>query len=189
MISISQLQAIMPAAKSRAQIYLAHLNAAMDEYSIDTPLRMSAFLASVSVESGQLLYVRELASGRAYTNRADLGNTRPEARIIAQKHGIETGTLYKGGGLMQITGYDNYKDCALALGINCVAEPSLLEEPVNAARSAAWFWHSRKLNKLADAGDFRAITRIINGGYNGWNERLAAYNRALKAFGITENKP
>jgi putative chitinase len=184
MITLSQLQTIMPGSRGQAQIFLEPLNEAMQEFSINTCLRIAAFLAQIQHETGNLNYIIELATGDAYTNREDLGNTTPEARSIAARHGMATGPLYKGRGLLQITGYTNYADCGKALGLACAENPKLLIEPVNAARSAAWFWCSRGLNALADKQDIRGITKRINGGYNGLNNRIAAYKRALKAFGI-----
>lgn len=163
-MNASQLIEIMPFARQRASAFFAPLTAAMGEFGIDSPARQAAFLAQVGHESGQLRYVRELASGAAYEGRRDLGN------VVAGD-----GVRYKGRGLIQITGRANYKECGRALGLDLVANPELLEEPLNACRSAAWFWNSRGLNALADEGDQRAITRRINGGYNGLDDRLALF--------------
>lgn len=178
MITLEQLKRIIPYAGHRAGVFLVPLNEAMAEFEIDTPARRAAFLAQVAHESGSLRYVREIASGLAYDDRADLGNTRPEAIRIAAEHGSTPGPWWKGHGLIQITGYDNHLACGLALGLDLLHQPRLLEQPVHAARSAAWFWASRNLNALADAGSFRAITRVINGGFNGMSDRLAHYERA-----------
>lgn len=163
-MNASQLIEIMPFARQRASVFFAPLTTAMGEFGIDSPARQAAFLAQVGHESGQLRYVRELASGAAYEGRRDLGN------VVAGD-----GVRYKGRGLIQITGRANYKECGRALGLDLVANPELLEEPLNACRSAAWFWSSRGLNALADEGDQRAITRRINGGYNGLDDRLALF--------------
>lgn len=173
-LTLNQLRKCIPYAGPRAALFHPHLVAAMAEFSIDAPMRQAAFLAQIAHESGSLRYVLEIASGEAYdTGRlaARLGNT-PEADGDGQR--------YKGRGLIQITGRDNYRSCSLALyGDERLLEiPSLLEEPVDACRSAAWFWSSRKLNELADTGAFRAITRVINGGFNGYADRLAYYERA-----------
>lgn len=154
----------------------------MAEFGIDTTARQAAFLAQIAHESGSLRYTEEIASGRAYNDRADLGNTKPEARRLAAMRGHDTGVFYKGRGLIQITGYDNYVACGAALRIPAASNPELLKSTVNACRSAAWFWASRNLNALADAGDFERITRRINGGLNGQPERLAFYAAAQKAL-------
>lgn len=172
MVTLDQLKKIIPYAGPRAGVFLAPLNDAMDEFGIDTPVRRAPFLAQVAVESGSLRYVSEIASGMAYNGRADLGNTKPEAIAIARRHGSTPGPWWKGHGLIQITGYDNHLACGTALGLDLLNEPTLLELPGDAARSAAWFWQTRGLNELADAGNFERITRRINGGLNGHAERL-----------------
>lgn len=170
MITPDQLREIMPYASKRADVYAAPLSEAMDEFGIDTPMRQAAFIAQVAHESGSLRYVRELASGDAYEGRKDLGNTQPG-----------DGVRYKGRGLIQITGRANYRACSLGLfgDERLLEHPEILEQFVEACRSAAWFWHSLDLNKLADIGAFRPITKAINGGYNGWDDRLAHYQRAV----------
>ena len=170
-LSAKQLLAIMPLAGRRAGLFLAPLNAAMAQFGIDTPLRQASFLAQVAHESGQLLWLRELASGAAYEGRSDLGN------VVAGD-----GVRFKGRGLLQITGRANYAACGLALGLDLLAAPQLLEQPGAACRSAGWFWQSRGLNRLADAGDQERITRRINGGINGLAERLALYQVARKVL-------
>jgi putative chitinase len=167
----AQLLRIMPYAKARVDTFLPHLNAAMEEFHITTPARQASFLAQVGHESGQLRYVKELASGQAYEGRKDLGNTEPG-----------DGVRFKGRGLIQITGRIGYTACMMALDINCVEQPELLEEPKNAARSAAWWWSAHGLNELADAGDQVKVTRRINGGINGLADRLALFEAAKQAF-------
>jgi len=172
MIMLDELRMIYKVASTeRLEIFLEPVNAAMREFEIDTPVREAAFLAQLAHESGEFRYVRELASGRAYEGRKDLGNTEPG-----------DGVRFKGRGLIQITGRFNYRDCGDALGIDLLSTPELLEEPVLAARSAAWFWKSRGLNDLADKGDFKLITKRINGGYNGYSARLRYWERAQGAL-------
>lgn len=165
---------IMPLAGARIDTYLGPLNAAMELYHINTAQRAAAFLAQLAHESGELRYVQEIASGAAYEGREDLGNNE-----------VGDGVRYKGRGLIQITGRSNYINCSLALfdDYRLLDEPALLESPKYAVLSAAWFWHSHNLNALADKGDFKAITRKINGGYNGLADRERYYKRALEAFG------
>lgn len=181
-VTLEQLRAIMPAAKqARPGIYLDPINEAMEEFSIITNRRMAAFLAQLAHESGELRYVLELASGAAYdTGRLAgvLGNT-PEADGDGQR--------YKGRGLIQITGRDNYRACSLALFGDesiLIETPALLETPIPAARSAAWFWWSRGLNALADQpNSFQAITRRINKGLKGYAARVMYFDRAKKVLG------
>ncbi len=167
----TDLLKIMPYAKSRIDTFAEPLNAAMMEFNISTKGRQASFLAQVGHESGQLRYVCELASGAAYEGRKDLGNTEPG-----------DGIRYKGRGLIQITGRANYKACGDALGYDLVANPQLLESPVLACRSAAWFWRSHGLNELADAGDQTRVTRRINGGTNGLADRLALFKVASEVL-------
>jgi putative chitinase len=170
---LDQLRQIMPNAKLRAAVFIDPLNSCMDEFEINTPMRQAAFLAQVGHESEQLLYVRELASGAAYEWRADLGNTQSG-----------DGVKYKGRGLIQITGRSNYIALMMALNINCIEHPEVVEQPENACRSAAWFWSQHGLNALADAGDFLTITKRINGGTNGLADRQALYAVAKQVLGV-----
>ena len=163
-MTLDQLIKIMPYARARAPMFLTPLNAAMAEFGITTPARQASFLAQVGHESGQLRYVLELASGAAYEGRKDLGNTA-----------AGDGVRFKGRGLIQITGRANYAACGAALGLDLIAQPELLEQPVNACRSAGWFWKTRGINELADAGDQVRVTRRINGGTNGLADRLALF--------------
>jgi putative chitinase len=92
------------------------------------------------------------------------------------------GWKYRGRGLKQLTGKDNYKRCGDALGIDLVTNPDLLLEPMNAARSAGWFWKVNNLSPLADADDIKGMTKKINGGLIGYEARKALYDRILAAF-------
>ena len=175
MLDEATLLKIMPHAKSRVQDFLEPLNAAMREFHINTPVRQAAFLAQIAHESGELRYVKEIASGAAYEGRKDLGNTQSG-----------DGMRYKGRGLIQITGRNNYAECGKAMGVDLITNPELLETNDLACRSAAWFWASRGLNDLSDRGDFERITKRINGGYNGLKERQAYHARAKRALGVVK---
>ena len=158
-----------------AQLWSAPLTAAMTEFGIDSRYRQAAFLAQVGHESGSFVYVREIwgptAAQAGYEGRADLGN------VVAGD-----GYFFRGRGLIQVTGRANYAACGKALGLPLLAYPELLEEPENAARSAGWFWSTHGLNGLADQQLFSAITRRINGGQNGAEDRVERYHRALEAL-------
>lgn len=174
MLNLEQLQHIggKDATKFYAK-FLPHLNEAMSEFCIsENGLREAAFIAQVMHESARFRYVEELASGDAYEGRDDLGNLAPG-----------DGVKYKGRGLIQLTGRHNYEACGEALELDLVGCPELLEEPINACRSAAWFWQAHGLNDLADRHQLLRITRIINGGTNGWTERQKYYQRALEVIG------
>lgn len=178
-VTNEQLIEIMPNARPRAGLFLAPLNAAMAEYGIDTRLRMAAFLAQIGHESCQLLYERELGSN-AYLDKYDTGALA--ARLGNTPEDDNDGQLYRGRGLIQITGRRNYELCGFALDLDLIAQPELLEQPEAACRSAAWFWQNGNLNALADAGDFDRITQRINGGQNGRDDRRALYQRALQVL-------
>ncbi|KFA86704.1 hypothetical protein Q664_52795 [Archangium violaceum Cb vi76] len=172
-ISLEQLKAIMPRVPvAKASEYLGHLNAAMREREITSPKRAAAFLAQLAHESGELRYMEEIASGAAYEGRADLGNTQPG-----------DGKRYKGRGPIQLTGRANYRTAGKALGVALEDNPTRAAEPDVAFRVAAWYWGSRGLNSLADTGNFREITRLINGGYNGMADREAFWAKAKATLG------
>ncbi len=179
MITRDQLIAIMPHAAKRADKWLQPLNDAMAEFGIDTPRRIQAFLAQVAHESAELRYTRELADGSAY----DTGKLAERLGNTPWQDG--DGQKYKGRGLLQITGVYNYRKCSWALygkAETLLDNPELLEEPVAAARSAAWFWWSRGLNVTADApNSFQTITKVINGGLNGYAERVGYFESAKRA--------
>jgi putative chitinase len=159
----------------RATEFLPYIQAAMLEYDINTPERKAAFLAQIGHESGGLRWVVELwgptDAQKRYEGRTDLGNTEPG-----------DGFKYRGRGLIQTTGRANYKRTGDALDADLIAKPERLAEPELAARSAAWFWKVHGLNELADAGDFMRITRRINGGTNGYEDRLARFEVAKEVF-------
>lgn len=149
---------------------------AMANRNIDTPLRQAHFLAQIGHESGELRFRSELASGEAYEGRQDLGNTQPG-----------DGPRYKGRGLIQLTGRANYAEYGKALG----RVDDLLTHPEQVATDddlcvdvAAWFWARRELNGLADRDDLSTITRRINGGLNGLDDRRRLLQRSKSLLGI-----
>ena len=167
-----ELKRIAPYARgSNIDIYTPLLNKYMCQYEINTQARKAAFLATILHESGSLNYTEEIASGIAYEGRKNLGNSE-----------AGDGKKFKGRGLIQLTGRYNYTVASLATGIDFIKNPELLSEPENATRISCWWWQAKGLNELADKGDFRRITRIVNGGYNGWTDRLNFYNRAKEVL-------
>lgn len=178
-INLKMLRQMVPyASMNNVSAFLYPLNEAMQQYHINTPKRIAAFIAQITHESGSFKYVKEIASGQAYDTgklAEKLGNT-PQADGDGQK--------YKGRGLIQITGTTNYKAVGEALGIDCISSPELLEQPEYAAKSAAWYWYSRGLNALADTDEFKKITVKINGGLNGYNDRLKHWQRCKKVMGV-----
>lgn len=162
------LKKIAPyAGQSKCNIFAPILEKEMEAGGIDTTLRKCHFLAQILHESGSLNYVKELASGTAYEGRKDLGN-------VVKGDGVK----FKGRGLIQITGRNNYKACGATLGLNLIENPGLLELPENAVKSAIWFWNLKKLNRFADIDNIMSITKLINGGFNGLQDRKAFLERA-----------
>jgi len=158
---------------ARAQKWADALTAAMAGGQINTRLRIAAFLAQIGHESGSLVYSKELGGPSyfaKYDGRKDLGNTQQG-----------DGARFCGRGLIQITGRANYGRASQALfgDDRLLKNPELLEQPEWAAKSAVWYWSTRNLNALADQDRFIDITRAINGGTNGLEDRKARYRYAL----------
>lgn len=170
------LAAAMSIPLARAQKWAPALTKAMNGGQINTRLRIAAFLAQIGHESGSLVYVKELGGVSyfaKYDGRKDLGNTQPG-----------DGAKFAGRGLIQVTGRANYLAASKALfgDERLLKTPELLEQPEWASESAVWFWSSRNLNTLADADRFTDLTKRINGGTNGLEDRKARYRQALKVI-------
>ena len=182
-ITLPQLLQVMPGARLSAGIFLSSLNAALLRYDITTPKRIGAFLAQIGHESGELRYVRELGSDQ-YLSKYDTGTLAARLGNTPETDG--DGQKFRGRGLIQITGRRNYLACSQALfgDDRLLQQPQLLEQPQWACESAAWFWHSNGLNELADKDQFTTITRRINGGLNGLDERLQRWARAKAVLGV-----
>lgn len=173
-LSIAQLTEIAAFADP-AQVELLYypILRTLAEFDLTTPLRQAHFLAQLCHESGSFNYLEELASGEDYEWRDDLGNVQ-----------AGDGVRFKGRGLIQITGRTNYGDCGDALGHDLIANPTHLANPDLACRSAGWFWNTRHLSAFADRDDVDTITYRINGGYNGYDERVEFLHAAKAVLGI-----
>ena len=183
--------------------WLEPLNDAFQPSEINTPLRMAAFIGQCAHESGNFKTLQEnlnySAEGlcRVWPSRfPTLEAAKPYHRDpdkIANKvyggrmgNGTEEtgeGSLYKGRGLIQLTGKDNYTLCGDALGEDFIHSPDLVLAPKYAALSAAWYWNKRSLNKEADAKDYTGMTKKINGGVIGLDDRIKHINHALEVLG------
>jgi putative chitinase len=141
------------------------------EFAINTPLRQQHFIAQCAHESDHFQTTREYASGAAYEGRRDLGNTQKG-----------DGKRFRGRGLIQLTGRANYTAAQKAAGQPYVAQPELVEVFPAAAIVSGWFWQTHKLNEAADKDDPRAVCKIVNGGYNGLDSRVAALTDCKSAF-------
>jgi predicted chitinase len=172
MLTDDELKQIMPncAAAKRAD-YLPFIQQAMAEFGITSYLRETAFLAQLAHESGELRYMEEIASGAAYEGRANLGNTQPG-----------DGKRFKGRGPIQLTGRANYKRYGDLLGLDLVNNPTIAATKEVGFRIAGQYWKLNGLNELADQQQFKAITKKINGGYNGLDDRIKYYERAKKVM-------
>ena len=182
------------------------LSQLLPDYEINTPQRIAAFMAQCAHESGEFTALKENLNYKAPTLRKIFGKYFPTDDIanqfaslpnkqeaIANKvyanrmgNGDEAsgdGFRYCGRGLIQLTGKDNYSWFAASLNITPAEASQYLETFEGAAQSACWFWETNNLNKLADAGDIKAMTKVINGGYIGLDDRIAHYEHALKIFG------
>lgn len=133
------------------------------EYGVmDSPLRLAHFLAQLIHESGSFRYMEEIASGQAYEGRSDLGNTQPG-----------DGKRYKGRGPIQITGRANYRRYGAKIGIDIERHPEIAAFPSIGLHLALEYWKVNGLNTLADADNVLGITKLINGGTNGLEDRKA----------------
>ena len=198
-ITVQQLLHIFPNASQVAGVFVPFLNAALNRYQVVGARRLAAFIAQVGHESGQLTRLVENLNYSAdslrktWPSRFDVELSTASARKPEQIANIAYGNRmgntapgdgwkYRGRGLIQITGKNNYRACGEALGLDLTAQPELLEKPEHACMSAAWFWATNGLNTLANGGKFEAITQRINGGQNGSADRQALYAKALKVL-------
>jgi len=161
---------------ARAQKWAAPLQIALDAGGIHSRKAVAAFLAQVGHESGSFYYTKELGGPeylKKYEGRKDLGNVKPG-----------DGVKFAGRGLVQVTGRANYAAASQALfgDDRLLSAPEILEQAEWAAKSAVWFWNSRGLTALAESDQFDKITRKINGGTNGAEDRNARYAQALKVL-------
>jgi putative chitinase len=182
-----------------AETYSNYLDKTMIESSIQTKNQKSMFLAQVLHESTMLsdvtenLNYSELNLAKVFKKYFDRNTAKTYARNpekIANKvyanrmgNGNEMsgdGWKYRGRGLIQLTGKENYINCGKNLGIDLIKNPDYLTTPEGAARSAGWFWRKNKLNFSADKGDIITNTKIINGGSIGLDHRISLYQKLLK---------
>jgi putative chitinase len=197
-----QLTAAIGCTPANADKYCAALNAAMEKYAINTPLRQAYFLGQIAVESGHLSVVEEALSygadrlmvvwpSRFPTMGVAMQYARQPAKLANQVYGNRMGNgapetgdgyRYRGRGLKQLTGKDNYTAYQASSGKPVVSNPDLLLQPEAAADSAGWFWSKNGLNALADKCDVVGITKRVNGGQIGLLERTRCSEQAKKAL-------
>ena len=183
------------------QKWLAPLEEAFAKYDIDTPKRQAAFIGQCAHESGNFKTLQEnlnySAEGLMKTwpsrfSTIEIANqyARQPAKIAGKVYNGRLGNTseeeaakYLGRGLIQLTGRENYANCGTAIGVDLIGNPNLLIEPKHAAMSAAWFWNKKGLNALADAGDYETMTKRINGGLIGLDDRKAKIAKAEQILG------
>jgi len=159
---------------ANAARYLPHFKSYMPKYGINTRLRKAHFLGQIALETNLLLWSEELASGSAYEDRDDLGNTEPG-----------DGQRFKGRGLLQVTGRSNYQLYGDDISMNMLVSPNektLSTDPAQAVRSACWFWYYNNLNDPADEDNGTAVSRIINGRHSKTLKERAFYTARAKFF-------
>jgi len=170
----------------------------LNDYDINTPLRISHFLAQTSHESSDFTRLVEnlnyseqglLSTFKKYFTPEQAKQYARKSEQIANRvyanrlgNGLESsgdGWKYRGRGAIQITGKTNYKNCSEYLFNDdiLITNPDLLLEPSNAILSACWFWEVNNLNKIADGNNIELLTRRINGGLNGLEDRRARFGR------------
>ncbi len=175
----------------------------LEDYDINTPKRIAYFMAQCHHESGGFVFVSEnlnyKASGLVKVfpkyfdeNTARAYEKQPQKianRVYANRMGngdeaSGEGFKYAGKGIIQLTGKDNYTRFAQSLEISVEDAAEYMKTFEGAAQSACWFWETNNLNKFADAGDLKTMTRVINGGYKGMEDRELQFARISKLLGM-----
>lgn len=205
-LSYSELQQLIPKNPYVKQWHSA-LAQLLPDYEINTPQRIAAFIAQCAHESGGFTALRENLNYRAATLRKIFPKYFPTDEMAQQYAALpnkqqaianlvyanrmgngppESGDGYRycGRGLIQLTGKDNYSWFAASLQISVEEAAQYLETFEGAAQSACWFWETNKLNQWADSGDILTLTKRINGGTIGLEDRIKHYNHALHVLGV-----
>jgi len=183
--------------------YLPWLNMTMLKYDINTPVRQAMFLSQIAHESGNFCHVSENLNYSVNGLRSVFGKYFPNDNLAAEyarkpekianrvyanrmgnaEESSGDGWKYRGRGLIQLTGKNNYTTFSLSADNNALLEPEMVSEPELAVQSAGWFWSTNNLNRLADTGDVRVVTKRINGGYNGLTDRSAKFGKLMIILG------
>jgi len=199
-IKVDQLKRIFPFCK--ADGWVVPLNNALERFGILDRNVIAAFLAQVGAESAELNHLHErlrytaerlvqvwprrfptIDSARAYSNNPKaLANHVYANRMGNGNTASGDGYRYRGRGLIQLTGRNNYDRIGKRLGLDLIADPGLLLDPTNAAKSACVYWVDSGLNHLSDSGDFRMITIRINGGVNGYSDRKEKWEAVQRSM-------
>ena len=201
-LTASQLKQMVPGI-THADHWIEAFDQLLPDYEINTPKRVAAFIAQCAHESGGFRFLKENLNYKAeslmktfpkYFSDRDTANAYAKQpvkianRVYANRMGngdeaSGDGYRYCGRGLIQLTGKTNYDWFAASLEISATEASEYLETFEGAAQSACWFWESNNLNVEADAGDIKKMTKKINGGYIGLDDRIKHYEHALHILG------
>jgi putative chitinase len=186
-----------------AEEWLIPINETFQKYDISTPVRQAFFIGQCAHESGNFKVLEEnlhysatrlmavwpsrfpnIAVANQYAkNPEKIANYVYAGRLGNGDEESGDGWRYHGRGLIQLTGKDNYANCGSGLGVDLLSNPNMLIDPKYAALSAGWFWNKKGLNALADAQDLDTMTKRINGGLLGLDDRKAKIAKALSILG------
>lgn len=198
-MNTEQLAQILKMKPMKAEEWIDAINETFDRFDISTPERQACFLGQCAHESGGFATLVENLNYSAaslcrvwpkrFPTVTDGQNCERNPQKIANKvyanrmgNGDEEsgeGFKYRGRGLIQLTGKSNYEACGEALGVDLMENPDLVATPKYAALSAGWFWDKNNLNKFADANDMTGLTKKINGGTHGLDDRVARTQAAI----------
>jgi putative chitinase len=200
-LTVEILAACLPQAKhDRLAMFCEGVNETFEHFDISNPPRQAMFLAQTAHESANFSAVEENLNYQAkalmafwpkrFAGVADQYARHPQ--MIANRaycdrmgNGPESsndGWNYRGRGLIQLTGKDNYRHCGDALGLDLLSDPDQVSHNPVAVLSAGWFWDTRKLNQYADHGDVEKVTKLINGGTIGLAERTAHFHHIVEVL-------
>lgn len=201
--TIDQLKKLIPTAAGGVQAWYDGLVDALPQYQIITPQRVAAFIAQCAHESGGFRMMEENLNYRAatltklwpqryppgvaeqYAGKAEaIANKSYSGRMGNGDEASGDGWKFRGRGLIQLTGRSNYTECSKFLfnDNTLVDNPDILLDPYYATHSACWFWNKQNLNALADTGDIKTMTKKINGGFIGLDDRIKHYNHAIEVL-------
>ena len=208
LLSIDVLKEMVPSAgEETINQYLPALNEVLPKFEINTPLRLAHFIAQIAHESGNFRHSIENLNYSAAALRAVFGKYFPTEEMAQEYHRKKEkianvvyanrlgngdtesgeGWKYRGRGLIQLTGKSNYEQCSQDLDIDLLENPdAICEQEVLSVSVACWFWDKRKLNEIADQDDLLTITKRINGGTNGLEDRKKHLQQCKLALGIEQ---
>jgi putative chitinase len=198
-MNAEQLAQALKMSPAKAEEWIDAINETFDRFDISTPERQACFLGQCAHESAGFTALKEnlnySAEGltKVWPKRfpsldaAQPYHRNPEKianKVYADRMGngdeaSGEGFKYRGRGLIQLTGKDNYEACGEALGADLVGDPDQVSSPKFAALSAGWFWDKNKLNQYADSNDMTTLTKRINGGTHGIDDRIARTQQAI----------